>query len=331
MIMKRFNISLYSLFIFLSGILLMTGVSSCSRVKQAKNIVISEVMASNRTGLLNHKGKPLDWIELKNTGDADLNLEGFQLAVVKQKVDTLSNDTVTEVSEWEFPAVIIKGGQNLIVFANKKKNKEKMTDDDSGDDRLEKEMLDDDKPKKEKSLRANFNLPKEGAVIRFLSPTGQVLTELTYGKLAPDQSFARKSDGAYEATYLQSPGFDNTEEGFQKATQFMSSQRKDPLRITMATVGVSEGDESWIQLKNSGNEVVELDEYNLSKKLGKNEAYHPLPDVELQPGETVTVIFSGAAPKAGQLSTDFKPGKAGTVVLSKEGKFVDGVCTKLTL
>ena len=74
----------YVYFCLLSGITILIQ-SSCadgtgsSGSNSGKEIVINEIMASNRTGLLSAKGKTHDWIEIKNTSSSPVSLEGYSL------------------------------------------------------------------------------------------------------------------------------------------------------------------------------------------------------------------------------------------------------------
>lgn len=313
--------------------LVITAMVSCSgreRVRETYDIVINEIMASNRSGLLNAKGKTWDWIELKNNSADSINLKGFQLAVVKHKRDSVSNDTREEVTKWEFPDVTIQGNECLVVFADKKKKKDGKSDISEGPDELKKTEKKEQSAKgkkKVKDLRADFNLPKEGATLQFLSPNGDVISEVSYGRLHPDQAYARRDSTTFEPTYFPSPGFDNTKEGYEKAVETMDSQRTDPLKIWEVMSRASESGGNWIELKNTGNTEINLSAYSLSKKLGKNEDYHTLPEETLQPGQIITLQLSGTV---GQRQVPFKLGKAETIFLSKDGKFVDGVCAKAT-
>lgn len=330
--MKRKNLIAFA-GILVVGLFILMSCSGGARVKQAKHIVISEIMASNRTGLLNHKGKTWDWIELKNTSSDSINLEGFQLAVVKMKVDSVSKDTIEDITKWEFPDVTIKGNENLIVFADKKKVKENKGEGgkEEKEEKEEKEPAEDSaKTQKAKSLRADFNLPKDGGTIQFLAPNGDVITEVTYGKLAADQAYVLQDSTTYVASYFQSPGFDNTPEGVVKASEKMDEQRTDPLKIWEVMSRSADSADNWVELKNTGNSPLSLAGYSLSKKLGKNEEYMQLPSRTLQPGEIVTIQLSGRQNQAEALQAPFKIGKAETVILSKDGKFVDGVCAKAT-
>lgn len=294
-----------------------TGAGDKERIEKAQHIVINELMSRNRTGLITETQKPSDWIELKNCSKDSVNLEGFSLEVVrknnggsktKQASADHNGDEAEEILTWEFPDVTIGGGKCIVVFADKGKSAE------YGE-----------------LLSADFKLPKDGATVRFLAPGGEVLKEVTYGRLAPDQSLALQSDSTYQPTYWQSPGFENTREGYEKAMETMEGQREDPLRIWEMMSRAKSSDENWVELKNTGDTDINLSEYSLSKKLGKNEEYWQLPSKMLKPGEFITIRLAGNKGNPNNpLHASIKTGDSETLVLSKDGDFVDGVCAKMT-
>ncbi|MDE5869934.1 MAG: lamin tail domain-containing protein, partial [Muribaculaceae bacterium] len=82
------------------------------RVDSARNIVINELMANNRTGLMNDNREPADWIEIKNRSNDSINLEGFELAVIRKKKEgkpakenskQKEDSPDEEILTWEFP------------------------------------------------------------------------------------------------------------------------------------------------------------------------------------------------------------------------------------
>ena len=73
------------------------------------SIIISEIMAVNRSGLQDEDGEFSDWIELYNTSDQDVSLNGWHLT------DQLSVPTL-----WTFPDVSIPSHGYLLVFASQK-------------------------------------------------------------------------------------------------------------------------------------------------------------------------------------------------------------------
>ncbi|MCH5318733.1 MAG: CotH kinase family protein [Paramuribaculum sp.] len=309
-------------FLSLSTILVgcLLTVASCSKSRHADqplpHVVINEIMPSNRTGLLTNEGTTADWIEIKNLEEDTVNLEGFKLSVIKRViVDSLESDTAVKVKTWSFPDVNIAEGECLIVFAEKEKKK-------AGKEKSKKNS---------KSLIADFNLPKEGGTVQFLSPDDEIINEVTYGQMAADHSFARQSDSTYTATYWQSPGFDNNRHGYEQANERIDKQRQSPLLIWEVMSRSKKSNENWVELKNVSDAEIDLSEYSLSKKEGKKEGWR-LPERKLQPGEFITIRLMGKKANPNNvLHAPFKLSNAETVILSRKGKFADGMCAKPTV
>ena len=326
--LKMKNRSAFIAFLALCTWVLM--VVSCSQketVKYDRNVVINELMASNRTGLLTAKGKPADWIELKNVSADTVNLEGYGIAVVKadagtaKKKDAGKKNAAGKAEEkdegkaekkgektktWVFPSVTMRGGECLVVFVG-------------GKDKAEK---------KGKELRATVKLPKEGGTVKLLAPDGEVISEVTYGALSPDEALCRQEDGSYVKTYWQSPGFDNTAEGYEAACERMDEQREGGELLIWEVMSRAQSRNNWVELKNVSDDSVDLSAYCLAKKMGKDEGWQ-LPARTLLPGQMVTIELAGRkANKSDDLQAPFKLGKNETVVLTKGGRFVDGVCAK---
>ncbi len=72
-------------------------------------LVINEFMAHNTTGLQDEDGDRADWIELKNTTAAPIDLAGYHLT-----------DDPLDLDKWTFPAVSVPAGGYLVVFASGK-------------------------------------------------------------------------------------------------------------------------------------------------------------------------------------------------------------------
>ena len=73
------------------------------------DVVISEFLANNNTGLVDEDGAPSDWIELYNDGASPVNLNGWRLT-----------DTFGDLAKWTFPAVTLDPRGFMIVFASSK-------------------------------------------------------------------------------------------------------------------------------------------------------------------------------------------------------------------
>ncbi len=114
-------------------------------------VVISEFLASNKSGLMDEDGDTSDWIELYNTGTNTVNLSGW----------ALSNDP-TGRNRWSFPSTNILAHGFMVVFA-------------SGKDRAVPGA----------PLHTSFSLRATGEYLALLQPGGAKATE--FGPAFPEQ------------------------------------------------------------------------------------------------------------------------------------------------
>lgn len=73
----------------------------------AANVIISEIVASNASGLKDNYGDESDWVELYNAGDETADLTGWHLT-----------DDASEPTKWTFPAASLAPDTTLVVFAS---------------------------------------------------------------------------------------------------------------------------------------------------------------------------------------------------------------------
>ncbi len=121
--------------------------------------IISEFVASNSSTLVDGFGESSDWIELFNSGDAAIDLNGWHLT------DARSNP-----SKWTFPTTVLQPGDYLVVFA-------------SGADM----------PDPSGHLHTNFRLSSSGEYLALVSPEGvavsQYFADGEYPKQRSDVSY----------------------------------------------------------------------------------------------------------------------------------------------
>ena len=80
-----------------------------STIAYGQTIRISEIMADNGSVLLDEDGDSADWIELHNTSDSPVDLNGWYLT-----------DDAADLNQWSFPATPIAAKGFLVVFASDK-------------------------------------------------------------------------------------------------------------------------------------------------------------------------------------------------------------------
>ena len=136
--------------------------------------VISEFMAFNDSKLTDQNGDRSDWIEIKNTSSDSFDLEGWYLT-----------DSANNLTKWQFPAVTMKPGEHLIVFASRK-----------------------NRTSPAGQLHTNFSLDGNGEFLALVFPDGETVVSSFSPKFP--QQFSDVSFGSIEnmtgVTTLVAPG-----------------------------------------------------------------------------------------------------------------------------
>ena len=133
-------------------------------------IIIHEIMADNKTSLVDEDGDNSDWIELYNRSPQAINLDGWALTDDPQQPD-----------KWLFPDVILQSGGYVLVFA-------------SGKDRHSN------------PLHTNFKLNRHGEFLALYNSSSRKFmgsVSLTIPTQYPNVSYGYMSDGNY--AYFQVP------------------------------------------------------------------------------------------------------------------------------
>lgn len=165
----------------------MAGVS-CAQGQRgdASDVVITEFLAANRSGLIDALGNRSDWIELFNPTDTSVNLAGYRLT-----------DQRVLPQKWIFPNVSIAPQAYLIVF---------------GVGQLADTISSDDQGR----LYANFRLSSEGEYLAFLDPNGNVIQEWDpgYPSQLTDISYGQSPSGKEAFFPRPTPGSPNGTRSF---------------------------------------------------------------------------------------------------------------------
>lgn len=101
--------------IMLAVIFLLTGghISASSAGVLPSDLIITEFMAANKTGLVDEDGDHSDWIEIYNRSDLPVNLAGW----------ALTNDP-NQPQQWPFPDITLGSKEYLVVFASGKNRRD---------------------------------------------------------------------------------------------------------------------------------------------------------------------------------------------------------------
>lgn len=253
-------------------------------------LVINEVMTSNKGAYSDSSGNTYDWIELYNGSNSDIDLSKYTLS-----------DEESGNAKWIFPNVTIKSKEYMIVY-------------------LSGSTAD--------GLYANFALSKAGGeLITLKKPNGKVVDTVRTESLSKNTVMARNGKGNWVVTSDITPGYDNNEEGRKNYLAGIKLDDDDLIINEFLTNNKGNFDVdgeflTYIEIKNTGEKTVNLSSYFLSDDLTEPFSWR-LPDIDLKAGEVYLFYTSELDDEK---NTDFTPNKkTGTIILSKGNKIVEQV------
>ncbi len=260
-------------------------------------IKISEIAPKNHIGLKDSFGETSDWIEIHNTSGTAVNLKGYKLS-----------DDASRPYSWSFPDVTIEANGFIYVFCSGR-------DTVAGDE-----------------IHTGFALSSKSGTVVLSRPDGGIIDSVDYSGVGKNESCADDGNGNFAATQWQTPGFENTVDGYEKYAATL--KKPDGLVINEIMVGnekycAHNGGRyyDWAELYNASDEDIDLSGYTLSKEYSNLEMF-ALPKKTLRAGEYALVMFSGdkALSTSSYIHADFKIDNNGEeLFLSKNGEIADAV------
>ncbi|MFA7688629.1 MAG: lamin tail domain-containing protein [Bacilli bacterium] len=256
-------------------------------------LIITEVMSSNDGAYADENGDFYDWVELYNGTSKEINLYNYGLS-----------DLANEV-KWVFPEYRIKPKEYLVVFLAGK-NKE--------------------------GLYANFKLNSSGGESLVLrNANGKVIDALDTVKIKKNQSLMRDLKGKWFISKKITPGFENTEEAYQKYQESLLNLSdnviiNEILPNNKGSFKDSYGEYTgYIEILNNSDKKIDLSNYTLGKSMKAPFAWK-FPDIFLNPKEVIVVYTSGRDEYDKGIHASFGlENKEGNVVLGYKGKIINKV------
>lgn len=236
-------------------------------------LAISELMIKNRGVLADADGEFPDWIELENVSGESVSLNGWTVSDSESKTG------------WALPALELAPGERLVIFT-------------SGKDRSGEE------------LHADFSL-SEGETVCLFTPSGQLSGSVLCAGNKADVSLVLGDDGEYALCRYATPGYENSEEGYEAFCR--ASVRGGPLAINEVMVSnrsyaaqPMEDCCDWAEIKNVSEEEILLSDYWVSDD-EDNYLLCQLPGQTLAPGEAIILYCSGdeGLTRNGYFNTNF--------------------------
>lgn len=232
----------------------------------SQKILINEVMASNKSAVVDDTGQYSDWIELYNPSDSAVSLSGWGLS-----------DSKSVPVKWAFPDVEIPAGGYMVIYCSKQDHRDE-----------------------ENALHTNFGLSADGEAVVLTDNLGNIVDYIGFEQMPSDTSLGRDPEDQNKWKQFEkvTPGFPNTDQGH---TAYMASLQtgESTLKITevMSTNIVTLSDDygeapDWVEIYNSGDKEINLKGYGLSDKPNKAMKW-TFPEVTIQPQQYLIVYCSG--------------------------------------
>ena len=269
-------------------------------VGQYEGLVISEIMASNRSAVTDENGVYSDWIEIWNSSEEPINLNGVGLSDRSDSIRFL------------FPDMTLAPGGRVIVFCSNTNQAEPG-----------------------RPFHAKFKLSSVGETVYLYDPNAYLIDSCKYPIMGSDESWCLTENGFRAVTWF-SPGFENTEAGHQAYREsimvsggalVISEVMADPL------TGLRDEDDElsdWVEIHNTTGTAISLDNYALSDNEGKPLKWR-FPRGAVIPANGYYVVFCSGKDKVeaatGVPHTNFRiSAEMETIILSdSQGHVVDRI------
>jgi hypothetical protein len=244
----------------------LTTVLSKNGVSRTGLILVNEIMASNKSQVIDDTGQYADWIELYNPGSGAVSLSGWGLS-----------DQKAVPAKWVFPDLTMQPGSYLLVFCDKLDHRDPAA-----------------------PLHANFGLSNSGEDVLLTDNLGTVVDYVSFKTMAGDTSYGRDPANAnnWISFTAPTPGFPNTDAG---RTAYLATQKASASDLLITEVMSNNFDtllddygaaSDWVEIFNNGKSAVNLSGYGLSDNPDKLLKW-TFPGVTLQPGAYLVVFCSG--------------------------------------
>ena len=222
------------------------------------DVVLSELQAKNKATVTDADGEFSDWFELYNPGAESCDISGCYFS-----------DDENEPMKWQLGELILAPGEYRVIYC-------------SGKNRTEGEM------------HTSFRLSNNGDTLLFSSPEGQEIWRFTYEKCPADASLSISGE-SYETGYFPTPGWPNTEDGYER---FVAANDRHGALVVNEAMTYNDsfhfhagGFYDWVELRNVSGETINLSDYYVTDDNDEPMQFQ-LPAAVLRPGETY-VVFCG--------------------------------------
>ena len=182
------------------------------------DVIITEIVPLNKSFVTDMDLEYSDYIEIYNTSSKEVNLKGYFLS-----------DSDTSNKKWEFPSIIIKSHEYLVVFTSSKDKCDLNT----------------------RECHTNFKLSTKGETVSLLNSSGTIISKIKYPKLEKDTSYSLINN-----EYVKTIGTPF------KTNELIEIDDSNNIIINEVTI-------DSIELFNTSNKDINLSSYSIEDKSGK--------------------------------------------------------------
>ena len=273
---------------------LLLACSTTTAESSSGELVVNEIVSSNKRSLVDEALGTPDWIELYNAGDEALDLSGYGVS-----------DNLRDLHKFVFPnGTTIEPGAYLTLFAT---------------------TAADDVSATASAYCTNFGLSKSGDYLFITDAYYGIVAQMEIPALYTDVSYVRVSGGTYGFSAVPSPGAVNTGEVFMTLDGVFAAQNLDELSISEVLPTDSGGRYRWVELYNSGTSAISLENFCLSDDEADPLKWQ-IPSGTVAPGSYLCVYLTGLGSDATDgIHSSFRlSGEDSVLLLSDlQGKLID--------
>ena len=222
-------------------------------------LLINEYMTKNTYVIYDSNNQYSDWIEIYNSSDSDVNLDGFSLS-----------DSDNSEAKWFFPeGSVIKSKAYMVIFCS---------DEASADPEV---------------YHADFKL-SAGDTITLYSIAGVAVDSVKAAELNPNVSCGRDpKSGEFKLFASPTPGRANTTYSYELTSAVKAEPYSSVYVSEVMCVSDKDGTyaNDFIEIHNASSNAVSLKGYGLSKRA--DDVTFVFPDIKINAGGYQTVYCTG--------------------------------------
>ncbi len=264
-----------------------------SLISTTKDLVISEVLPSNKGNFMDEHGLLSSYIEVTNVSDGSVNLKDYYLS-----------DEESVPFKWGMPDKILFKNDSIVIFTQ--------------------EGIDDE-------YYADFKLNSKSGYAILSKSDNTVIDKIKYENLTNGHALVLEDNELYETSNISVGYLNNSKGSISYSSKYQTASNDLIINEVMTSnskyLPQNGGNYyDYIEVENNSNKTINLSDYYLSTDATDEEKWQ-MPDVDLKSGEYYVVMASGEENLSNGKyhHTNFKLSNDDGLFLFKDKKMIDCV------